>query len=405
MNKYIDYITTLPNREKLILDLENNPTQTLFLLNIDFFKEINNFFGNEFGNLIITNIHIFLLKNIKQKNFVLYKMTGGEFAILTNSILTNKEISFFIKKLNSLLDKKIFGNKENKVYISFTTGISTSLYKNILSNANMALKEAKEQRKFYIIFDKKDNYILTYENNIKWNKKVKEALKENRIVCFFQPILNIKTNKIEKYESLIRLVDENGTIIGPSSFLDISKRNKFYSELTKKTIENSFNALEKNPDKKISINISYQDILTPEIRDFLLNKIKNFKFNNNITFEVLESERISDFQSAAEFLNKIKSYGIKVAIDDFGSGFSNFDYLLNLDVDYVKIDSSLIKNIDKDINSAIIVESIVFFCKKLNIKTVAEYVCNESIFNKIKELDIDYAQGYYIAEPKKDFEK
>lgn len=408
MLRYIDNLTDLPNRDKLIKDLPLTNEKTLFLLNIDFFKEINNFFGNEFGNTIIKQLYLilkkFISKKIYKKNITLYKMTGGEFALLYKEIVLNKDITIFIKKLNKILDKKLFGNKEHSIYISISTGIATSIHgKTILSNANMALKQSKELKNYFVIYDNKNNLYSEYANNIKWSKKVKDAIKENRIVAFFQPIFNLKTNKIEKYESLIRLVDEKNNIISPTSFLDITKRTKFYNELTKKTIENSLLALSNHPNTEISINISYQDMLNEEIKEYLFNKLKSFPYTSKITLEILESERINDFPTAAEFLKQIKKYDIKIAIDDFGSGFSNFDYLLNLDVDYVKIDSSLIKNITKNKKYEIIVESIVFFCNKLNIKTVAEYVYNEEIFNKLKELNVDYAQGYYIGEPKKDF--
>jgi EAL domain-containing protein (putative c-di-GMP-specific phosphodiesterase class I) len=133
-----------------------------------------------------------------------------------------------------------------------------------------------------------------------------------------------------------------------------------------------------------------------------LEKLK-FEDRNRLVFEILESENLSDYDFLEEFVLKYKKLGVKIAIDDFGSGYSNFIRIIRLKPDYLKIDGSLIKNIDKDNNSYEIVKSIIAFSKTLNIKTIAEYVHSEEIFNLLLELDVDEFQGYYFGKPDEDF--
>ena len=157
--------------------------------------------------------------------------------------------------------------------------------------------------------------------------------------------------------------------------------------------------------KNITINLSFKDILNYEFIDYLNNALEKLKFEdrNRLVFEILESENLSDYDFLEEFVLKYKKLGVKIAIDDFGSGYSNFIRIIRLKPDYLKIDGSLIKNIDKDNNSYEIVKSIIAFSKTLNIRTIAEYVHSEEIFNLLLELGVDEFQGYYFGKPDEDF--
>jgi len=191
---------------------------------------------------------------------------------------------------------------------------------------------------------------------------------------------------------------QNKKIISPLLFIPISKNIKVYDIVTKTIIDKSFETFENN-NFEFNINLSIDDIMSGKIFRFIIDKLKNSKAANRVTFELLESEAVQDFKKVERFINEIKRYGAKIAIDDFGSGYSNFSYLTKIDADYIKIDGSLIANIDVDKTSVLIVETIVGFAKKLGIKTVAEYVHSSVIMDKVKSLGIDYSQGFYIDEP------
>ena len=175
-------------------------------------------------------------------------------------------------------------------------------------------------------------------------------------------------------------------------------------ELSRIIISKSLDNLLKT-QKNITINLSFKDILNYEFIDYLDNALEKLKFEdrNRLVFEILESENLSDYDFLEEFVLKYKKLGVKIAIDDFGSGYSNFIRIIRLKPDYLKIDGSLIKNIDKDNNSYEIVKSIIAFSKTLNIRTIAEYVHSEEIFNLLLELDVDEFQGYYFGKPDEDF--
>lgn len=149
----------------------------------------------------------------------------------------------------------------------------------------------------------------------------------------------------------------------------------------------------------VSINLDFHDILNPKLKELLIKNIKKNDIGKYLTLEILESDKISNYAIVNDFIKEVKKYGVQIAIDDFGTGFSNYEYILNIDVDYIKIDGSLIKKIDQEIYLNLI-KSIVLFCKQQNIKVVAEFVSDLKIMRYIRSLGIDYAQGYYISKPK-----
>jgi EAL domain-containing protein (putative c-di-GMP-specific phosphodiesterase class I) len=270
--------------------------------------------------------------------------------------------------------------------------------KNIFSNVSMALKYAKEKGVKYWIYEDRMNFENSYERNIRLSGIVREAVGALSLVPYFQAIVDTKTFEIKKYECLARLIDQNGKILSPTLFIPIAKNIKVYNTVTKTIIEKSFAAFEES-EYEFSINLSIEDIMSSEIFHFILEKLKNSKASHRVIFELLESDAIVDYKKVDRFISEVKRYGAKIAIDDFGSGYSNFSYLARVHVDIIKIDGSLIQNIDVDKNTLIVVETIVAFAKKLGIKTVAEYVHSSVIMDVVKGLGIDYAQGFYIDEP------
>jgi len=285
-------------------------------------------------------------------------------------------------------------------------GISIFQEEPILTAA-MALKKAKSLNQSYFVYNNELDSKELIIQSLYWREKIKNAVSENKIIPFYQPIVNRKKEVI-KYESLMRIRDfdsnNEAIILTPDKFLGISFKTKQYLELSRIIISKSLDNLLKT-QKNITINLSFKDILNYEIIDYLDNVLEKLKFEdrNRLVFEILESENLSDYDFLEEFVLKYKKLGVKIAIDDFGSGYSNFIRIIRLKPDYLKIDGSLIKNIDKDNNSYEIVKSIIAFSKTLNIKTIAEYVHSEEIFNLLLELDVDEFQGYYFGKPDEDF--
>ncbi|MBP6497482.1 MAG: EAL domain-containing protein, partial [Campylobacteraceae bacterium] len=194
------------------------------------------------------------------------------------------------------------------------------------------------------------------------------------------------------------ILNEKEEAIPPGLFLSISKKVKKYAALEKILIDKSFKEIAKT-DKLISVNLLARDMSDSNISNFVVQKLKEYNIAKQVVFEILEDESIESIERVAIFIDRVKRMGCQIAIDDFGTGYSNFSYLLKLKPDYIKIDGSLIKNLDKDTNSVAIVSAIITFASKLGIKTIAEYVHSASVYNICKELGVDEFQGFYLAEP------
>jgi len=228
---------------------------------------------------------------------------------------------------------------------------------------------------------------------------IKNTIRDNSIVPFLQPIVDAKTNSICKFESLMRMPDENGNIIYPIyPILQTSKKIHLYNELMRQMIVKTFHIF-RELNYSFSVNISYEDISNIGFCDFLKQQLETIPNPNRVIFEILETDVITDFDVILSFIAQIKKFGCQIAIDDFGSGYSSMENILKLKPDYIKIDGSLIKNIDTSIESYTIVKSIITMSKELNAKTVAEFVHNKQVYNILKELNVDYFQGYYTGMP------
>lgn len=397
---YTDNLTKLSNRAKLIEDLQNNifSLNAVAILNINSFKEVNDFFGHKVGDAILIDVAKILVDFVsKNENLKLYRFPSDTYCIVSTD--SNKEK--FINLIRDIIDfiyKKVFCFEHYEIDIRVSAGISFSDKNNKLITADIALKSAKKEHKDYLVFFDELDKFQEYENNMIWSKKLKSAFLNDKIEVYYQPIINNHTLKVEKFECLVRLIDETGKVIPPFFFLDISKKSNQYTKLTKIIIEKAFKKFENLPFE-FSVNISYDDIENSDFLDFIKQMLNKYKVHERIVFEILEDESIKNYNLLIKFVDEVKKLGCKVAIDDFGSGYSNFEHLLKMNVDYLKIDSSLIKNVAKDENSYKITKTIIEFAKNLNLKTIAEYVENVEIFSIIKELGADYSQGYYFSAP------
>lgn len=394
-----DDLTQMPNRSQLIIDLqENDHTDlSLALVNIDSFKEINDFYGHEIGDEVLQSFASFIKLYTENFGCKYYKLHSDEYALLW--VCNDKEkIKRYIEKLTENTKNFIVITEDDySIEITATIGLAVGI-DNILSRADMVLKRAKKKQLSFLIFEDYMEIEKEYKNNITWTKKLKQAIKDDKIIPFCQPIVYTNDKKIAKYEILVRMIDEDEKIISPYHFLQIAKKNKLYSHITTSVISKTF-AKFNNSAYSFSINLSILDILDEETVTFILNALNNYSNPELITFELLESEGIENYKQVLEFIDKIKHLGCKIAIDDFGSGYSNFEYMLSLKVDLIKIDASLIKNIDTNHNAQVVVSTIISFAKNLKIQTCAEFVHSKAVYDKLVELGVTYVQGYYISRP------
>ena len=398
--------TIMSDKKHLIDKIESNNLFLLILIQIEDFEILDRFYNiltvDKIEKMFAFNMLSYLPNAYVFEN--IYNIGNGRYALLADffdfaSSETNiiEYLETFVKNIRKsilIVDEIEY---DLNIIVSYSFG-----KEHLYEDAKCGLDEAINKK--MLIKYANDSSIhdhIEAKKNMEVIKMVKIALDNYKIVSYFQPIINNKTRIIEKYESLVRLVDEEGNVLSPYAFLDISKKGSYYNKITHRVLENSFKILE-HITTKISINLSSLDIEKEETRDILYELLERYSSDTSrIVFELLEDESVKDFAVIKRFIQKVKKLGVMIAIDDFGAGYSNFERLLEFEPDILKIDGSLIKNIANDVYSRNIVETIVSFAKKQNIITIAEFVENEEIFNILYNLGVDYSQGYYFGEPKK----
>jgi diguanylate cyclase (GGDEF)-like protein len=403
---YYDQLTHLPNRLLLLRHISEANSPALLLVNIDDFKEINATYGYRAGDRVLQCAAEKLNQILPGSATGVYRLSADEFAVLIQKgedTRFQKSLTNIANLINRFLrhEKCVYQNIEIRFRASMGIAIADQVgVEKLFACADIALKTAKSTNASFLFYEEALDTQRQYEENIKWANVLTDALDKGRVVPFYQPIMDNKTGEIVKYEALVRLINAEGEIISPHFFLDIAKKSKLHTRITKIMLIRATEFLLTNPTA-VSINLSFEDILDQSVRDYI-DRIytENPNIFSRLCFEITESEGIKNLDIVSRFIKEMKQRGCQVAIDDFGTGYSNFDYLIRLDVDFLKIDGSLIRYIDQERNSRLIVENIVDFTKKVGIKTIAEFVESETLLTQVKKFKIEFSQGYYIGEPK-----
>lgn len=331
-------------------------------------------------------------------NFRFFKTVGNRYLFLSsneNAEDLSKTIKMVINYLSKLTD-------ENNLFVNVASALISSENPLIVSTEfELALTIARKNFLSYLHYNKDDNLFKNELNYISWQEKTKLLIETKSIIPVFQPIINAKTGVIEKYEVLARGILD-GVEISPYYFISHAESLGLISEITKIIIEKSFKIFSEN-NLEFSINISEMDLLSCDFCALLFDNINLYKIDpKRITIEILENITFSNNKNKIiETIENVKNMGISIAIDDFGSDKSNFARLLSIDIDLIKIDQIFIKNICSSEDNVNIVKAIVNMAKTLNIKTVAEFVENEDIYNLVIECGVDFIQGYYVGKPEK----
>jgi PAS domain S-box-containing protein/diguanylate cyclase (GGDEF)-like protein len=403
----VDLLTGLFNRNQLLEDLKKVNRPIIFYINIDDFSTLNDFYGEDAGDEILKRISNILINIHEDTKFQLYKLESDQFILLFEErYIKLDDLSYFFEKILETIEFNIKNNKQgdkNRIAISISAGAATykmsSDYQKLILFSSIARKKALLEHKKFLLFQENMRKPEEYAHNIEWISRIKKAIEEDRIICHYQPIYSNNGENNIKYESLVRLIDTDGEAISPFFFLDIARRAKLYPKITQIVVDKAFETFKDMPKTEFSVNLCIEDILSEKTTNYIYNKLENYPNPERVIFEITESQEIVDYDRINKFIKYVKQYDVKIAIDDFGSGYANFEHILNIDTDYIKIDGSLIKNIHTDENSKVITEAIINFSKKLNRQTIVEFVHNEEIFKVVKELGADYSQGFYLGVP------
>ncbi len=399
---HYDLLTGLENRVALEKTLKKEPFSGLVVVDIDGFRHLNELYGIHTGNQILKDFAKNLEKFAKKKHFDLYRIYGDVFALRAK--LDFVDIAFFETIVEELYDYvenllPIYKNVDDFIKLDITIGASLE-EENALNKAEMALSFAKKSARKYMAYSKMMDSSKSVSKLLQRKQEIKNAIQSDNIIPVFQSIVN-REQKVEKYESLMRLkklTNDNYELLSPALFLDAAVKTKQYENLTLIMIEKSFKYMSQ-VNQPFSLNLSFNDMLNEKVIFTIKENIEKYQIAEHLTIEILESENVENYRIIKKFINDFRKMGIKIAIDDFGSGFSNFKHILELEPDFLKIDGSLIKNIDKDKRSYAFVKSIVQLAKELNIQTIAEFVSSKEIFDVTHSLGIDFFQGYYFSKP------
>jgi diguanylate cyclase (GGDEF)-like protein len=394
---HTDRLTSLKNRKSLLRDLKIVENPILLIVDIDSFKSINDLYGEHIGNLVLDAVSKILKNFVKYTDLDLYRIGADQFALMKEAELKKDKCYETLNSIMEAINSEPLHIVDYDIVIRVNVTIGVSHEKiNTLESADMALKKAKTDRLPYLIYSDEYSMDAEYKNDVKWTKIIEKAIKLNNVIVYYQPVVDAN-ERIVKYEALMRIVD-NETVYPPMLFLDIAKKVKFYPQLTKIVIEKAFETAQ-SKQISININLSIEDVVNLEIIKYIEDELNKRDIAKFITFELLESESITDYKKVISFIDNVKHLGCKIAIDDFGSGYSNFAYLLKFEPDYIKIDGSLVKNIHNDNNSYLITKTINDFAHSLGIKTVAEFVHCEDVFSLLQVMEVDEYQGFYFSEP------
>ncbi len=304
-----------------------------------------------------------------------------------------------------LLQKKLFEAADGYISIipvfCLINGCTVENIKTVYNEARLEMTQKNEQ--FYICDDEEEKIdVDDLRERYHMVNVINYAISHDRIIPYFQGVYDNKKKNIYHYESLMRLADEKGNLYYPASFLDVARSyGLLYDVLSFGMIKKVFEVFKDLPDKTVSINLGIRDINNDELTSYIFSFLATAKYPGNFIFEILENEDVEDYDFVVRFIDKIHNLGGLVSIDDFGSGYSNLQHIVNIHFDYVKIDGSIVKRCCDNHASENLVALIAGWkhLSDRNVKIVAEYVENEDIQNKLTEYDIDFSQGYLFSKP------
>ncbi len=393
----------LLNKKIFNEDLESSEIKVIVLFKIANFESIHSTFGLEFSEKVLLQA-INLIDTLTTERFksTLYRLEGNLFAIALkkeSSIKTNKTIKSQIISLQQKFNSTPLGNENSEIYLTLISGYSKS--NPLLNTAKVALNLSKKRSGVTITKYIPERVDAQQQlNKILLLAVIKQAITDDRVVVFFQPIVDNNTQKIIKHEALVRIIDSQGELISPADFLPLAMKFKLYPFLTEVVIKKSFECFI-NREDSFSINLSKDDLDNESTMEYLCDTLKRYpSCAKRLTVEIVETKKLNA-KALIKFKQKLNFHGVKLALDDFGSGYSNWGVLLELAPDFIKIDGSLITKINTHKDVDIAVRAIVDIAKLLSIKIIAEFVSSAEIYQAVCKLGIDYSQGYFFSPPTK----
>lgn len=416
-----DDLTGLCNRRSLEYALETaihkardqKIASALLYLDLDQFKVINDLEGHEVGDRLLINVANKLQHQLKHGN-VLARVSADEYALLIHNISETDALTM-AETLRRFMDDFHFKTNNRTYHIGASVGVAPILpgefinTSEVLARANQACFVAKTHgRNMVHMFNREDAEVVILRTAVYWVPRIRDALANNKFRLLFQPVINLSTGEIERYEALIRMIGSEGELITPDNFIPIAERMGLIHDIDLWVVAQAFDVLHNLPPEQshlsLNINLSSHAFQDPALLPLVRDKLQSTGVTaNRITFEITETAAVANFEQTREMVCQLRELGCSFALDDFGAGFNSFSYLKHFPVEYLKIDGSFITNLANDAIDQTLVKSIIEIARTLGKRTVAEFVESAEVLNILRDYGINYAQGYHIGKPAQDF--
>ncbi len=411
-----DPLTNLFNRRRFEeeLDLQlarsrrDHTESAVLFLDLDHFKDVNDSEGHRTGDQLLQKVGRSLREGLRDVD-VVARLGGDEFTAMlvnTNAAEAQRSADKILKSLAQ--DSFEMGGRVFKITGSIGIAMlprhGTSAAE-LLSAADLAMYQAKEKgRNAACLFPEQDDLQSQVSARVDWRMRISEALEEDRFRLYAQPILDLKTNTVTQHELLLRMLDQSGGVTEAGAFVETAERFGLIQAIDRWAVGQAIELLAScakwNLDISLEVNISGKAFADDELLGILRRGFEETQANpEKLIIEVTETAAIEDMQRAQTFVSELKQIGCRFALDDFGAGFSSFHQLRQLDVDYLKIDGSFIKNLPGDPVGQHIVKAIVEMARALNKMTIAEYVTDDATLELVRQIGVDYAQGHAVGFP------
>lgn len=410
-----DALTDLPNRHSLLRALESALQEggvgALIFLDIDHFKYVNDHFGHRTGDQLIVGVGSVLRGAVREAGGEVYRLGGDEFAILLRSMLRQEAVETAAKALDAVRHYRLQA-AEGRVISNLAASAGIVLFPfhgndvlSLLSNVDIAMYQAKELgRNRYVLFDQTSDSLRSTHRRVHWAKKLHDALDEDRLTLFYQPVVRLKDRRTVHHEILVRIRDRDGGFIAPGQFIEIAESLGLVREIDMRVVEKLLAYLRTNgqDNRKLRyfVNLSRVSISDPQWIERLLARLRASRVNpGQLVFEITETAAMAEIDVTLGFTRQLREMGCRFALDDFGAGFSSFYYLKRFDVDYLKIDGGFIRDLAADEGSRIFVRALNDVAHGLDKQVIAEWVETPEALNLLLGMGTRFGQGHLFQRP------
>ncbi|HWI16085.1 MAG TPA: EAL domain-containing protein, partial [Burkholderiales bacterium] len=410
-----DSLTELPNRHSLQRriedELHSNGVGALLFVDIDHFKYVNDNFGHRTGDQLIIGVGSVLRDVARAWQGEVFRLGGDEFALHLPNVLRREATEIAESALDAVRRYR-FRVNEHKIVSSISVSIGIALYPfhghdvpSLLSNVDIAMYQAKDLgRNRHMLFDQESDNLRSTHKRVHWAKKLRDALDDDRLELFAQPVVRLKDLKAVSHEILVRIRDEEGQHILPANFVELAESLGLIQEIDMRVVQKLLQFMEENQlqGKKLRyfVNLSRSSISDERWIGRFVDMLQGSSVDHGqLVFEISETTAMSEIDVTLTFIRRLKEMGCRFALDDFGAGFSSFYYLKRFDVDYLKIDGSFIRDLAQDEGCRIFVRALNEVARELNKQVIAEWVETPEVLKILLEMGAQFGQGYLFRKP------